>query len=137
MLLPGVPQAIRRLNEAGYLVLVVTNQRGVARGMMTMADVAAVHRRLEAELAKGGAHLDGIYICPHNEGECRCHKPDIGLFLQAERDFAIDKSLSWMVGDSPTDEQAGQRYGVRTLLTGNLPGAVEVILGANEGTQGI
>lgn len=131
-----MPEAIRRLNEAGYLVIVVTNQRGVARGMMTMADVAAVHRRLEEELAKCEAHLDGIYICPHDEGECSCHKPDIGLFLQAERDFAIDKASSWMVGDSPTDEQAGQRYGVRTLLTGDLPGAVDIILGTEEGTQG-
>lgn len=126
--LPGVPEAIRRLNEAGYLVLIVSNQRGVARGMMTMEAVEDIHRHMCAALAKAGAHIDGIYVCPHNEGECHCRKPEIGLFLQAERDFPIDKSQSWMVGDSDTDTEAGRRYGVRTIKTTSLPEAVKEIL---------
>lgn len=124
----GVPDAIRKLNEAGYLVLVVTNQRGVARGMMTLEAVEDVHRHMYAALEEAGAHIDGIYVCPHNEGECHCRKPEIGLFLQAERDFSIDKAASWMVGDSDTDTEAGERYGVRTIQTTSLPEAVKEIL---------
>ena len=126
--LPGVPEAIRQLNEAGYLVLVVTNQRGVARGMLTPSQLEDVHRYMREELAKLGAHIDGIYVCPHDEGECDCRKPGIGLFLKAERDFSIDRARSWMVGDSATDAEAGEHYGVRSLLTDDLPQAVETIL---------
>lgn len=129
--MPGVADAIQKLNKAGYLVIVVTNQRGVARGIMTMDDVEDVHRYMIEELAKHGAHIDGIYVCPHNDGECNCRKPKIGLFLQAEKDFALDKSHSWMIGDSNTDIEAGERYGVRTLMTDNLSFAVDKILSDN------
>lgn len=131
ILLPGVPEAIKRLNMAGYLVLVVTNQRGVARGMLSMEQLSEIHNYMNEELARHGARVDGIYVCPHNEGECDCRKPGIGLFLRAERDYPIDRARSWMVGDSDTDVQAGQTYGVRTLLTGDLPGAVREILAAD------
>lgn len=127
-ILPGVPEAIRSLNDAGFLVIVVTNQRGVARGMLTIKQVNAVHGFLQSELAKYGAHIDAIYVCPHADGECTCRKPDIGLFLMAERDFDIDKSQSWMVGDSDTDVEAGKRYGVRSILTDSLPQAAKTIL---------
>lgn len=127
-LLPGVPEAIRALNEAGYLVLVVTNQRGVARGLMTMADVDDIHRRLCEELARFGAHIDRIYVCPHDNGQCACRKPDIGLFLQAEQDYEIDKAASWMIGDSDSDREAGRRYGVRTILTTALREAVGALI---------
>lgn len=123
-----MPESIRQLNLAGYLVLVVTNQRGVARGMMTMDDVRDIHQFMLEELEKLGARVDGIYVCPHNEGECSCRKPEIGLFLMAEKDFLIDRERSWMVGDSGTDVEAGERYGVRSLLTDNLRGAVKTIL---------
>lgn len=126
--LPGVPEAIRRLNEAGYLVLIVTNQRGVARGMMTMDDVKNIHEKMCQELAKAGAHVEGIYVCPHENGTCTCRKPEIGLFLQAEQEFDIDKSQSWMVGDSYSDVEAGQRYGVRTIQTRNLSKTVSRLL---------
>ena len=130
--LPGVPEAIRRLNEAGYLVLLVSNQRGVARGMMTIEAVEDIHRHMCQALGQAGAHIDGIYVCPHNEGECHCRKPEIGLFLQAERDFPIDRASSWMVGDSDTDAEAGRRYGVRTIQTTSLPDAVREILESDE-----
>lgn len=126
--LPGVPEAIRRLNEAGYLVLVVTNQRGVARGLMTMEEAFELHSAMCAALERDGARIARVYMCPHEEGSCTCRKPDIGLFLQAERDFAIDKSRSWMVGDSDSDIEAGRRYGVRTIKTGKLSEAAEIIL---------
>jgi histidinol-phosphate phosphatase family protein len=126
--LPGAQDAIRRLNEARFLVFVVTNQRGVARGMMTLADVESIHRHMCDRLLECGAHVDEIFVCPHNEGECNCRKPGIGLFLQAEQRFDIDKTRSWMIGDSLSDEQAGQRYGIRTIVTTSLPDAVDRIL---------
>lgn len=126
--LPGVSEAIRKLNEAGYLVLVVTNQRGVARGMMRMEDVDAIHDRMCQELAARGAIIRKVYVCPHEVGACTCRKPDIGLFLQAERDFEIDKENSWMVGDGDSDVEAGRRYGVKTIKTQSLISATEIIL---------
>lgn len=131
--LPGAPEAVCRLNQAGYLVLIVTNQRGVARGMMTMDDVSDIHERMCRELAKTGAHVDGIYVCPHESGTCTCRKPEIGLFLQAEQEFEIDKCQSWMVGDSNSDVLAGQRYGIRTIQTKSLPDAVRYILEVGNG----
>lgn len=126
--MPNVPQAVKRLNDAGYLVLIVTNQRGVARGMMSADDVEEVHQHMCAVLKKSGAHIDGIYVCPHEEGTCTCRKPNIGLFLQAERDYGIDKALSWMIGDSDSDAEAGRRYGVRTIKTNRLMDAVRYIM---------
>lgn len=100
--------------------------------MLTMDQVEDVHRFMLEELAKQGARIDGIYVCPHNVGECTCRKPEIGLFLKAEKDFPIDKNCSWMVGDSETDAEAGKRYGVKTILTDSLPEAVISILKESE-----
>ena len=127
--LPGVPEAVHKLNDAGYLVLVVTNQRGVSRGMMTIETVDDIHENMCLELARVGAHIDGIYVCPHESGTCTCRKPDIGLFLQAEQEFKIDRHRSWMVGDSDSDVEAGRRYGVQAIKTESLPYAVSQILG--------
>ena len=82
---------------------------------MTMDDVYDIHRHMQEALKRAGAHVDDIYVCPHEEGTCQCRKPDIGLFLQAEQDFPIDKSHSYMVGDSESDIIAGKRYGVKTI----------------------
>lgn len=128
VILPGVPEAIKALNDAGYLVIVVTNQRGVARRMLTMEQIERVHEYLQGELEKCGAHIDAIYVCPHADGECHCRKPDIGLLLMAEKDFDIDKTASWMVGDSDTDVEAGRRYGVCSILTDDLLKATKTIL---------
>lgn len=117
--LPGVPEAIYSLNEAGYKLVIVSNQRGIARGMMTMEQLNELHENMCAALEKQGAHIDAIYVCPHNEGECTCRKPDIGLFLQAEQQFCVDKAQSFMIGDSASDIEAGERYGVRTILVNN------------------
>ena len=114
--LPRVAQAIHLLNEAGYKAVIVSNQRGVARGMMTMQQVDDLHAKMCAALARQGARIDAIYVCPHGEGECHCRKPEIGLFLQAEGTFEVDKARSWMIGDSASDILAGERYGVRTIL---------------------
>ena len=126
--LPGVAEAIHKLNEAGYLALVVTNQRGVARGMMSMAAVDEIHKAMRRELDKAGAHIEKVYVCPHESGTCNCRKPDIGLFLQAEQDFEIDKQHSWLVGDSDSDVEAGRIYGIKTIKTTSIISAAEIIL---------
>ncbi len=118
MFLLGAKQAVRALNQAGYLVIIISNQRGIARGLLTMEALNNIHANMCAEFERSGAHIDAIYICPHEVGECDCRKPRIGLFLQAERDFAIDKARSWMVGDSQSDITAGRSYGVKTMLIG-------------------
>ena len=86
-LLPGAGEAVRALNEAGVLVLVVTNQRGVALGRMSLSDVHDVHGALAARLRRFGAKVDEFYICPHADESCGCRKPGPGLFFQATRDY--------------------------------------------------
>jgi len=116
-LLPGVEDAIARLNLSGRKVIVVTNQRGVALGVCTHADVQALHDRLREHLAAHGARLDAIYFCPHDEGECNCRKPQPGLFEQAFGEFpGATAGNSVMVGDSISDIEAGAKLGMRTVL---------------------
>lgn len=117
--LPGAVEGIKALNDAGYLILLISNQRGIARGLYTVEDVGNLHEKMCGYLAGWGAHIDGIYICPHNYGECHCRKPDIGLFLQAEKDWMIDKSRSYCIGDFESDIRAGINYGVKTILIGD------------------
>lgn len=116
-LLPGVPEAIARLNRAGLRVLVVSNQRGVALGLYSAADVEAIHERLQQELAAHGAHVDAFYFCPHDKGECNCRKPLPGMFEKARRDFPqIEAAASAIIGDSASDIEFGRRLGMRTLF---------------------
>jgi histidinol-phosphate phosphatase family protein len=116
--LPGVAEGIRLLNEAGYRVVIVTNQRGVARGLMTLSDVREINERMRTELEANGAFIDQILICPHENGTCDCRKPDIGMFLTAEKTEPVDKRYSYMIGDSDTDIEAGKRYGIKTISIG-------------------
>jgi D-glycero-D-manno-heptose 1,7-bisphosphate phosphatase len=125
-LLPGAGDAIRLLNEHGVPVIVVTNQRGIARGVMTESALSDVHDRMRMELAAHGARVDAIYHCPHEIGACSCRKPEVGLFLQARRDFpAISFERSAVVGDSPSDIEAGRRLGATTVLIEPEPRASE------------
>lgn len=117
--LPGASEGIRALNEVGYLVLIISNQRGIARGLCTVSEVGVLHKKMCGYLEGKGAHIDGIYLCPHDYGECDCRKPGTGLFRQAERDWMIDKEKSYCIGDSGTDIQAGIAYGIRTILIGD------------------
>jgi D-glycero-D-manno-heptose 1,7-bisphosphate phosphatase len=113
-LLDGAGDAIRRLNDAGVWVGVVTNQRGVPEDV-----VAAVHARLRELLAEHGAHLDGIWVCPHQDGECDCRKPLPGLLLQAQAaNPGIDFARAAIVGDSERDTGAGRALGLLTLRIG-------------------
>lgn len=116
-MLPGVPEAIARLNRAGMRVVVVSNQRGVSLGLYTPEDVRAVHTHLQQLLDEHGAHIDAIYFCPHDKGRCDCRKPLSGMFEQAVRDcpeIAADTSV--IVGDSLSDIEFGRRLGMQTIF---------------------
>lgn len=114
-ILPGVPKAVSLLNEAGYSVIVVTNQRCVAKGLVTEAEINALHRRMCRELSTAGATIDAAYYCPHqNTPPCSCRKPAPGMLLSAARDHQIDLTESWMVGDSDIDIAAGKNAGCKT-----------------------
>lgn len=119
-LFPRVPEAIRLLRDAGYAVVLVTNQSGVARGYFTERDLARIHDKLLTELSRRGAPLDAVYYCPHHPDDgCSCRKPQPGLILEAARELQIDLTSSYMVGDTPADVGAGQSAGCRTVLVGD------------------
>ena len=131
--LPGAREGVRRLNDEGWLVLVVTNQRGVARGLMSARDLDAIHERAQRELRALGAHVDAFYVCPHGEGEgCGCRKPEPGLILRAAREWSVDLGASFLVGDDDRDLEAARRAGVRAQrmpTDGDLARALVEILG--------
>ena len=129
-LIQGIGDAIQRINEQGYLAIVVTNQPVIARGELSKEELEEIHNRMETELGREGAYLDGIYVCPHHpdkgyEGEvvglkidCACRKPKPGMLLCAEKDFNINLEESWMVGDRESDIKAGRAAGCKTALVG-------------------
>jgi len=149
--LPGVPEAVRRLNDAGLRVVVVSNQRGIAKGLYTAADLESIHAKFQQLLEREGAHIDAFFICPHEADECNCRKPLPGLFQQAVARFPeITAATSVMIGDSNVDIEFGYRLGIKTILVRNreeiqnhekadfccdsLPEAVDALLsGASSG----
>jgi D-glycero-D-manno-heptose 1,7-bisphosphate phosphatase len=122
--IPGAPQAIRALREAGFMVIVVTNQSGVARGLYSEKDVERLHRFIQEELAACGTAIDAFYFCPHHpeHGQdqyrvaCDCRKGAPGMLLQAAREHDIDLARSYMVGDKPADIEAGRQAGCRCIM---------------------
>jgi len=115
--LPGVPEAIALLNRAGLRVVVVSNQRGIALGLYTAADVEAIHSAFQTLLNRHGAHVDAFFVCPHDRGQCNCRKPLPGLFEQAAAQFpSITTATSVMIGDSLVDMEFGRRLGIATLF---------------------
>lgn len=127
-LLPGAAEAVRKINESGYLAIIVTNQPVIARGEVTVPELREIHNKLETLLGQEGAYVDGIYYCPHHphkgyEGEipelkidCQCRKPKPGLLYQAAKDFHIDLTASYMVGDGDNDVQCGINAGCTPVL---------------------
>jgi D-glycero-D-manno-heptose 1,7-bisphosphate phosphatase len=118
-LVPGAAAALATLKDAGYALVVVTNQSGIARGLYAEADYEAVARRLEAMLAKAGVVLDGTYHCPHHPdvtGPCVCRKPSTGMYLQAALDLDLDPASSWYVGDKTTDVLPARELEGRGIL---------------------
>ena len=129
-LLPGVAEAIRKINASGYLSIIITNQPVIARGEVTVEQLREIHDKMETLLGSEGAYLDAIYYCPHHphkgyEGEipelkinCDCRKPKPGMLLRAAEDFNIDLNHSWMIGDGDNDIKAGKAAGCMTALIG-------------------
>lgn len=129
-LIDGAAQAIRQMNQAGYLCIVVTNQPVIARGEVTVEGLQEIHQKMETLLGQQGAYVDAIYYCPHHPdrgyaGEipelkinCNCRKPKPGMLWKAAQDFHINLGKSWMVGDEKTDMMAGKAAGCRTALIG-------------------
>ncbi len=110
-------EALHALRERGYVLVVFTNQRGVARGFMTEEDLAAVHTKLQGACDEGDAPLLAIYHCPHdNDDGCDCRKPEPGMLLRAAREHDLDLERSVLVGDSDSDLEAGLRAGVPVRL---------------------
>lgn len=129
-LLPGASSAVRRLDRAGLPVVVVTNQSGIARGLLTEDDYLATTRRLDALLAADDARLAGHYHCPHLpelSGPCECRKPGPLLYRRAAADLGLDLARSWWVGDRVRDIAAATGFGGRgvLVLTGNGAGEAE------------
>jgi D-glycero-D-manno-heptose 1,7-bisphosphate phosphatase len=123
-LLSRSAEAIRRLNAAEVPAVVVTNQAGIARGYFSLEVLEAVHRELRAQLEAAGAHLDGVYVCPHHpsvgdppyRAVCDCRKPKPGLLLRAAADLSLDLSASVLVTDRASDLEAASRVGARSVL---------------------
>lgn len=116
-LIPGAAEAIRTLNQHGFLVVLVTNQSGISRGYFTESTLLAIHQRMEQLLSAYGARLDAIYFCPHHpEDGCKCRKPNSGMIDQATEDFAIDLRGSYVIGDAPSDIELAHTIGCKSVL---------------------
>lgn len=126
VILSGVTDALRRLKEHDFQLIVVTNQAGVARGYYTEEDVITLHDELNKRLSMEGALIDHFFYCPHHplhgileyKKNCRCRKPETGMFEMAEAFYSPDKAHSYMIGDKLLDTEAGNRYGVNSILVG-------------------
>ena len=115
--LPGVESAIAALNRSNRRVIVISNQRGVALGYYSIADVKNLQNRIQQYLAQHSAHIDAFYFCPHDEGQCNCRKPEIGLFEQAFQAFPGASALnSVMIGDSLADIKAARTLGMPSIF---------------------
>lgn len=133
-LLVGVPEAIKKLNRANFLVIIVTNQSGVARGYYSEDDLKLFNSYMISKLEKHGAKIDAIYYCPHYKEakldeyrkDCECRKPKPGMLVKAAKEYGIDLNASWVVGDKISDVLAGKAAGCKTLFIGKEKGGADV-----------
>ena len=115
--IPGAIQAIKALNEAKYEVIIVTNQAGIGKGLVSKIAVEEMHRRMVGEIEEGGGKILAVYVCPHRpENGCKCRKPKTALFKEAIKKFKITIKQSFLVGDAPRDIEAGKKIGCQTIL---------------------
>jgi D-glycero-D-manno-heptose 1,7-bisphosphate phosphatase len=133
--LPGVKDAIRLINKSGYKCIVITNQSGVARGLISLNEIESLHKYINKSLREYGAVIDAFYFCPHHPSaritkyaiDCDCRKPRAGLFYEASRDHKVDLSNSIMVGDKSIDIAAGLKAGCECFQINN-----RVVIGGNK-----
>ena len=110
--LDGAKEAVKKLNDAGFIVILISNQPGIARGNLTKETLTAIHNKMQSELEEIGAHIDKIYYCPHNwDDGCACRKPKPGMFYQAQKEFCIELPKATMIGDDERDIEAGEAAG--------------------------
>ena len=115
-LFPGIPEQIKRLNDAGFLVIMITNQSGIGRGYFTEETLGNIHAKMNREIESAGGHIDRIYYCPHRPDEmCQCRKPKTKMGETAVKEFGIDVSKSYMVGDSDADMGFGSALGCQCI----------------------
>ena len=115
--IPNARKAIRELTQDGYRIIVVTNQAGIGRGLFSEEHLTDIHARMVAEIAEAGGRIDAVYYCPHHpDAGCECRKPKPGMLTRAGREHNIELSSAYLIGDSKTDIEAGQRAGTKTLL---------------------
>jgi D-glycero-D-manno-heptose 1,7-bisphosphate phosphatase len=131
--LPGVIDAIKLINKMNIPIYVISNQSCVGRRMVKLEEVQDINSRMLKELEKQGAHIEGVYFCPHHPDDgCDCRKPKTGLFKQAAKEHPIDLADSWFIGDSETDEEAGKNLGCHTYLVKegeNMLPVIKTIIG--------
>jgi len=117
-LIPGVIKGLKLFKKYGYLLIMVSNQSGIARGLITKEEVIAVNSRLDEILHKENVYLDGSYYCPHGpDDNCDCRKPAIGMALKAKEDFNLDLSNCYMIGDKESDIEFGCNFGAKASFT--------------------
>lgn len=115
--LPGALEATAYLSNAGYKLIIVTNQRGVALGKTKEFELLEIHRRIRSAVANCGGHIAGIYYCPHDLSDrCRCRKPRAGMLFQGAADYGLNLAQCWIIGDAATDIGAGKSAGCKTAL---------------------
>ncbi len=131
-ILPGVAEGIKRLkDDFGFKMIVISNQAGVSKGLMTLEDVENVNRRVNELLMEEGAEIDAFYYCPFHpeidsQEKAKCRKPSPFMIVQAAEDFEVDLSLSYMIGDKASDVEAGINAGVKTVLMESSSTAQEI-----------
>ncbi|MDD3148453.1 MAG: HAD family hydrolase [Candidatus Riflebacteria bacterium] len=126
---PGVAEALVRLQQAGFMLILITNQSGISRGLISTAQLDKIHAKLQSQLAISGARLDAIYYCPHHPdfpdhagiSTCNCRKPAPGMILQAVREHNISVEKSFMIGDRSSDIKIGLATGVTPVFIGSKP----------------
>lgn len=126
--LPGAKESVKALKDAGYTVILISNQPGIARGNLTEETLTAIHDKMQADLREIGAEIDKIYYCPHNWDEgCDCRKPKPGMFHQAQRELSIDLTKCWMLGDDERDMHAGGDAGCKCMYITELHPIAEAV----------
>ena len=115
--MPGVGETLKQTKDRGYLAIIITNQRGVGLGLMMQSDLDAIHERMQSELQHGhGVQFDDIISCTDSQNESGRRKPSPAMLLEAQKKYDIDMSVSWMIGDTPSDIEAGNAAGVKTAF---------------------
>ena len=114
--LPDSKEALKNLAGLDYVIIIITNQRAIKEGTLTINGLALIHKKMKTEIKEAGGRIDAVYYCPHGYNECECRKPGSELFLKAQEKFNLNFNGSWMIGDSKTDIEAGQRLGLKTIF---------------------